>query len=357
MYDSFKDTYILNAQPGDKKNIDSCNIASFDLDNTIIKYKQNTMNLVYGVKEKLEELYNNNYKIVIFTNQCGTKFNKIEFNKQINKLAIDLEVPLQVYVCNSPGYCKKPSMGLWKLLELNNGNIPINFSKSFYVGDASGRIVTTDKSIDYKFAINIGIKYYIPDEYFDDCKIRLIKPVHPLSSIKSYDDENIDDEIVKMADLQKTMIILVGPPGSGKSTWCNQEKFKKYTVISHDRYPIKSKFITLIKQGLLHGQNVIVDRRNEYTKDRKELIEIAKDYSACVKIVWFDIPKNICEHICAYREIIEGRELPQIIISKYYSKTKGFEMPNTDECQILIKHFNLEKFDKTYMNIFINFLI
>ncbi len=361
MHEPFKGTFIINAY---LKN-HSSKIAAFDLDNTLIRYKCDTRlanvntgwSLVYGVKNKLKELVENDFKIVIITNQCSSKFDHDEFNKKISNVVKELEVPLQVIVCTESGYSKKPSIGSWKFLELNNGSIKIDTSKSFYVGDAAGR--SSDVSdMDYKFAINNGVKFYIPDEYFDDCRIKIPLPVHPVALINNK-NENMDES--RLCTGEKEIIILVGPPACGKSIWCEQNKFKNYAIINQENHKIKTKMMISIRQYLQKGQSVIVDKRNEYIKDREEIITIAKNSGASVKIVWFDFPKIICEHICAYREIMFGKEVPHIIISKYYSKIKGFDPPTEEEGTLLIKHFNINRVSTdikvTDLNLFMQFLV
>lgn len=58
---------------------------------------------------------------------------------------------------------------MWELFLQRNG--PVDLDQSFYVGDAAGRpadgIHPKDFSCsDRKFASNVGIKFYTPEEYF-----------------------------------------------------------------------------------------------------------------------------------------------------------------------------------------------
>ena len=57
---------------------------------------------------------------------------------------------------------------LWKNL---NEKEEINMKKSFYCGDAAGRPKTADHNKDFsdsdrKFAINVGIDFHTPEEFF-----------------------------------------------------------------------------------------------------------------------------------------------------------------------------------------------
>ncbi len=141
-------------------------IAAFDLDHTIIEpragkiFPKNYSDwiLLPGMKQKLNRLYNNGYKIVIFTNQSGNNFDPDKFRKKIHSIKKELGIPIQVFVCIGYGYCRKPSIGMWHLLLLNNNGVNIDMNRSFYSGDAAGRpgdFSDTDK----KFAENIGIKF------------------------------------------------------------------------------------------------------------------------------------------------------------------------------------------------------
>lgn len=66
---------------------------------------------------------------------------------------------------------RKPSIYFWKVFE-NNLNIPIDYSESFYCGDCAGRKCNPTskladlKDSDFKFALNIGIKFLTPEEIF-----------------------------------------------------------------------------------------------------------------------------------------------------------------------------------------------
>ena len=112
-----------------------------------------------GVKLRLQNYFKDVYEIVIFTSQAYEKFNLEKFTEKIQKISKLIEVPILVFGCTDYGYCRKPCVGLWKLLTLNNDNIEIDMTKSFYVGDAAGRYKDFSDS-DLKFALNVNIKFY-----------------------------------------------------------------------------------------------------------------------------------------------------------------------------------------------------
>lgn len=84
-----------------------------------------------------------------------------------------LSVPVQVLVATGYSLFRKPRVGMWRILEENNGGIQIVKSKCIYVGDAAGRPENKmikrkkDHSLaDRLFAINVGLKFYTPEEHF-----------------------------------------------------------------------------------------------------------------------------------------------------------------------------------------------
>ena len=96
--------------------------------------------LMDGAKQKVKQLHTDGYKIVIFTNQRSKDFDTHKFKEKIVKISKLLDTPLLLFGSTDYGYCRKPSVGMWWLLTRNNENIPIDMKKSFYVGDAAGRI-------------------------------------------------------------------------------------------------------------------------------------------------------------------------------------------------------------------------
>ena len=176
-----KDTVIYSIS----LETDTCSkIAAFDLDNTIIKTKsgkvfpQNKddwklMNKY--VKSTLYKYYNNCYKIVIFTNQLGIKKGKIkkeDFIEKINNIHTELNIDFDIFISTEDNKFRKPMIGMWNLFnELYP--VKIDLKKSFYCGDAAGRIENwlpgkkkDFDEVDINFAYNIGINFEISENIF-----------------------------------------------------------------------------------------------------------------------------------------------------------------------------------------------
>ncbi|ONK68919.1 uncharacterized protein A4U43_C05F17400 [Asparagus officinalis] len=166
---------------------DSEKIAAFDFDgclvNTSVKrIGANAWSLMHSsIPDKLQELYKNGYKLVIFTNESN-----IERWKNKRQQAVDskigrldnfigrVKVPIQVFIACGIGKNKdqtedpfrKPKPGMWILMaEHFNSGIAIDLDQSFYVGDAAGR-VNDHSDADIKFAQTLGLKFHLPEEFF-----------------------------------------------------------------------------------------------------------------------------------------------------------------------------------------------
>ncbi|KAF8412171.1 hypothetical protein HHK36_000130 [Tetracentron sinense] len=166
---------------------DSRKIAAFDFDGCLVKTSvkrvgADAWSLLYpSIPEKLQSLYNDGYKLVIFTNESN-----IERWKNKRQVAVDsklgrlnnfiklVKVPIQVFIAcgwgKSDGQTedpyRKPKPGMWSIMEQQfNSGIMIDIDQSFYVGDAAGRI-NDHSDADIKFAQAIGLKFYVPEEYF-----------------------------------------------------------------------------------------------------------------------------------------------------------------------------------------------
>ncbi|GAB2217885.1 hypothetical protein Droror1_Dr00001099 [Drosera rotundifolia] len=163
----------------------SSKIAAFDFDgclaNTSLKrIGADAWSLMYpSIPEKLQRLYNDGYKLVIFTNESN-----IERWKNKRQVAVDsklgrldkfikcVKAPIQVFIAcgfdkgGQEDPFRKPKPGMWHIMEKHfNSGIKIDIDQSFYVGDAAGR-ANDHSDADIKFAEAIGLKFYVPEDYF-----------------------------------------------------------------------------------------------------------------------------------------------------------------------------------------------
>lgn len=109
----------------------------------------------------------------------------------------------------------------------------VDLQNSFYVGDAAGRgenwkegIAADFSDTDRKFALNIGVNFYTPEEYF----------LHERKAgftISYYDFTNLNTGIANsnvFGSRKLEIIIFVGPPSVGKTTFF-KKVLEKYNYL------------------------------------------------------------------------------------------------------------------------------
>lgn len=116
------------------------------------------------------------------------------------------------------------------------------------------------------------------------------------------------DEVFKIRLTPRTLVVLCGVAGSGKSTFA-KKFFKRTQVVSSDhcRAMISDNpanqavskhafdlFYFIIEKRLLVGRLTVADATSLSKETRSQLIEIARKYGFRVVIIIFDIPVEIC---------------------------------------------------------------
>uniref|UniRef100_A0ACD5ZNI0 Uncharacterized protein n=2 Tax=Avena sativa TaxID=4498 RepID=A0ACD5ZNI0_AVESA len=165
----------------------SAKIAAFDFDGCLAKTSvkitgADKWSLQHkSIPDKLQSLYNDGYKLVIFTNESNIQRWKNKRQQAVDSKVGRLDnfiecvkVPIQVFIACGIGKGKatpddqfrKPNSGMWWLMaEHFNSGIAIDMDQSFYVGDAAGR-ENDHSDADLEFAKAIGLKFHVPEEFF-----------------------------------------------------------------------------------------------------------------------------------------------------------------------------------------------
>ena len=131
--------------------VNSTKVASFDLDNTLIKTVSgkrfpsgvDDWEIRKKVLYRLQQLHKENAKIVVFSNQAGIADDlsgRANFKQKIEAIAVSLQLPLLLLVSTKRDIYRKPNVGMWEYMQAHcNGGLVPNRLESFYVGDAAGR--------------------------------------------------------------------------------------------------------------------------------------------------------------------------------------------------------------------------
>jgi len=311
--------------------------ALFDLDWTLIRpekgkfFNDDVPFLLLPLrKETLIHLDKVGYKIGIVTNQHIKGKNKYDNinNRLINFINYINDIfghdNITIFVAFAEDEYRKPNIG-WKRY--------INYLPgSFYVGDAAGREGDFSDS-DLKFAQNMGLTFYIPEVFFG---ITIIQ--------KKYFKDNL-------------FIIMMGAPGSGKSTYANNiynlyHNYCNVEIICSDDYkPGWKKIFSVLDKELskvyqnellvqtnnsqmrnyqnglpIQKKNIIIyDATNPRRERRLESINLGKKYN--IKTIIIHILNPGEEH-----NKLREHPVPEIAYRKYWS-----DLENPDS--------NIEKVD------------
>ena len=182
-----------------------------------------------------------------------------------------------------------------------------DFKHSMYVGDAMGRSQDWSDS-DLRFAENCKLIPKTPEEIFP------------------FEKKNI--KITQSATQE--VIILVGYPGSGKTTLTEQyEDNEQYVIIHGDELKTETKIKKALKLSLENNKSAIIDATNPTKEKRKVFIDIAKTYQVHTKIIYLST---------SFEESIERNQKREKPVPKiaFYVFRKKLELPTNDEADEII---------------------
>jgi bifunctional polynucleotide phosphatase/kinase len=331
----------------------SSKILGFDLDDTLIRPKSGAkfakdrsdwefiMN-VEIIRKTIINYINDGYRIVIFSNQNGIskgRTDEKEWKGKVDDIVGELNVPILVLAALESDYYRKPSIGMWRMLETEiDGNKVTVDPKSFiYVGDAAGR----DKNYhgkkdhsdsDYKFVINVGGKFKTPEEFFMGHKS--ILPKKFVFDPKDYKKFTLDEKDLDINEKKQEMVIFVGSPGSGKSSFYSAFFAKhNYVHVNNDTLKTASKCLKVAEEALTSGKSIVIDNTNPTKAVRSSYISLAKNLEIPVRCFFFKYSKELVFHLNNLRDINIGRQhhsksVPDVVIHSWY---KYLEEPSISE--------------------------
>lgn len=332
-------------------------LAIFDIDDTIIETKsgakfakdENDWKIKFtNLIRILNSLKEQKFSIIFISNQKG--LNDIDkINKwiiKINNLQKLINLNIKVFASLGDNIYRKPNIGFFELIK-NNSDKRIKMSESFYIGDAAGRKDDFSDS-DIKFALNCSLKFMLPEIFFDEINFNpSLFLDNKLDIPKNIKDKVLPPKNINILELNaniKTMIIMVGMPGCGKSSLSN--KLDNYVRINMDSLKTMNKCLTMCESLLKTNQNIIIDNTNPDKKSRSKYIELAKTYNYKIIIIKFETTEEICKHNIKYRLIKGGANIPEIVFRVY---KKYYEEPTDDEGEIISYLPNyLENKDELY---------
>ena len=318
-------------------------VAGFDLDHTLIKplktihpkNKDDWMYCFENVLIKLNNLHKENYNIIIFSNQSSLD-KPVKKDLILNRIQNFLDktnIPINIVISKKNDKYRKPNTGMWDELFIL-GITDIDYKNSFFVGDAAGRIYDSKKKNDFAasdryFAENIGIQFYTPEMYFigkETEKYHYLQPgLNQLKTLKPVDCFNSN---IKLEYSLPELVIMVGYPGSGKSTFV-KKYFGHYKLISQDLLKTSKMCVVKCDEYLSKKDSVIIDNTNVTYAKRKLFIDIAKKYNVHVRCIYMNIGFELALHLDNFRMLTLGCD--KINKIAFLSFRKYFQEPKLDE--------------------------
>lgn len=284
-------------------------IATFDYDHTLVCPKDgktmpsNVEDWVWlypNIPDELKRYNDEGFSVVIFTNQSKPwKVIQIQYVMQT------LQIPVFIVVASDKCDYKPNPISY----DVFVGSVKVTKEQSFFVGDALGRKGDWADS-DKVFAQNIGLKCYSPDEFFG----------------AKQEPTTVDVPRLNLSD-SKQVIIMVGYPGSGKSSVANHIcEDERFVLIQGDVYKTSPKMIKAALLSVKEGKSIIFDATNSSTKKRSEYIEFAKKHDYGVVCIHVSTPLEEAYKRNKLRD--DTKQVPKIAYSVY---TKHYNAPNVEE--------------------------
>ncbi|XP_030053814.1 bifunctional polynucleotide phosphatase/kinase [Microcaecilia unicolor] len=335
-----------------KKGVEaSTKIAGFDIDGTIITTQSGKVfptspadwRILYPeVPQKLKETLNAGYKIVFITNQLGISRGKLrpqDFKAKVEAILEKLGLPVQVFVATGEGIYRKPVLGMWDFLcEKANDGIKVNVEQSLYVGDAAGRPANwapDRKKKDFScgdrlFALNAGLPFFTPEEFFLGWKEAPFQ-------LPTFDPRKLDSTgllyeppTAQLTSLSQEVVVAVGYPAAGKSAFMKAQLVSKdYAYVNRDTLGSWQKCVAACEKSLHSGKSVAVDNTNPDLESRSRYIDCARKAGVPVRCFLFTAPIELIKHNNRFREITSDHlHVNNMVIHSYKNK---FVPPSLNE--------------------------
>jgi DNA 3'-phosphatase len=287
-------------------------VMGFDLDGTLIwsdrgqEHMRGAEDWVFTsdlVPVFLQQSVKNGWVPVIITNQKFQKGNALPMKMaRIDAVIAAAGVDPFVFMATGTDAYRKPGAGTWQLFQQYSGILPR--LESFYSGDAVGpndpNPMYRWADTDLKFAENAWLKFYRPED---------LLPAQPQPELSG----------------QQEFIVMVGQPGSGKSTFAQKLKVMhpdKITIISGDEFKSNSgRMLKAAEEALKRGQTVIIDATNPTRAGRSAYLQLAESYNLKPRIFWATRPGKAWN-------ALRAKPVPAIALNMYGSK---FERPTVQE--------------------------
>ncbi|CAH7455824.1 Pnkp [Phodopus roborovskii] len=291
-------------------------VAAFDLDGTLITTRSGKVfptspsdwRILYpGIPKKLQELDAEGYKVLVATHA---------------------------------GLNRKPVSGMWDHLQGQaNEGVPISIGDSVFVGDAAGRPANWapgKKKKDFScadrlFALNIGLPFATPEEFF-------LKWPAAGFELPAFDPRTVSSagplyvpESSFLLSPNPEVVVTVGFPGAGKSTFVQEHLVSAgYVHVNRDTLGSWQRCVSSCQAALRQGKRVVIDNTNPDVPSRARYIQCAREAGVPCRCFSFRATLEQARHNNRFREMTDPSHAP-VSDMVMFSYRKQFEPPMLTE--------------------------
>ena len=277
------------------------------------------------IPKKLKQLHKDDFIVVIISNQSGIslktdaktpfahKKRYTEFKQKATSLFNQLEIPISIYAATEQDIYRKPRTGMWSTLleDLKMTADMIDVDQCIFVGDAAGRLQEGGRKADFSnsdrdFAANLALPFHTPEEFFLGEQVKPFeRSFDPSRYVQPIPSRSIDASPIlfsKKHDLD--LVIFVGSPGSGKSTFFKRHLAALgYHRVNQDILKKRERCVEVAREHLEHKQSVAVDNTNRDAATRKVWVDLARSFNIPIRCIYFTADPALCKHNDAVRAL------------------------------------------------------